>query len=256
MVSLVRPLLTGTGVPLWSLLSNSSLATAGALVSTMTITAVLPGPVLPAVSVTVDVRLCCPSLSGSVGVKLQLPSLPAVAVPSTVSPSLTVTVLPGSAVPLRVGVVSLVLPPAATGVPSPLLSCRLPAAAGACVSTVTVTGVDAGPVLPAASVTVLVRLWLPSLRGGVVKLQLPSLPTVVLPITVPPSEIITTPPASPLPLRVGAETLVLPVPSGSPSSLVSWMPVGAAGATVSMVMVITGESVTVPLPLSALARNA
>jgi hypothetical protein len=31
---------------------------------------------------------------------------------------------------------------------------------------------------------------------------------------------------------------------------------GAAGATVSMVMVITGESVTVPLPLSALARNA
>ena len=154
----VPPSATGTSVPLPSLLSCKSVAAAGGVVSTITITTDDAGPTLPAVSVTVVVRLCCPSLSGSVGVKLQLPSMPVIAVPSTVVPSLTVTVLPGSAVPFRVGVVSPVVLPEASGVPSSLVNCTLPAAAGGWVSMVTVTGVEAGPVLPAASVTVEVRL--------------------------------------------------------------------------------------------------
>jgi len=55
--------------------------------------------------------LCTPSLIGPAGVKVQLPAPSATTVPSVPSTSLMmVTVLPGSApLPLKVGVVSLVM---------------------------------------------------------------------------------------------------------------------------------------------------
>ena len=53
--------------------------------------------------------------------------------------------------------------------------------------TVKPTPVVAGLTLPAASVTVTLSEWLPLLNVGVVKLQVPSLPTVTLPSSVLPS---------------------------------------------------------------------
>ena len=102
-----------------------------------------------------------PAPKGAVGVKLQVPPAPTTTVPSTVPPSETVIVLPAAAEPLRTGVASFVAVPEVigTGVPlSSLLSATLPGAVGIAVSTVTVIGVVAAPVLPAVSVTVVVRL--------------------------------------------------------------------------------------------------
>ena len=85
--------------------------------------------------------------------------------------------LPASALPLNTGVVSLVAPPAAIGTgvwPESLLSCSPVAALGASVSTVKAIAVDGALLLPAASVTVAVRLCAPWLSAGEVKLQVPS----------------------------------------------------------------------------------
>ncbi len=82
--------------------------TVGAVVSMVTLTAVEAELTLPAESVAFAVRLCVASVSVEL-VILQLP-LVAVAVPSDVVPSVSnnSTVLSASAVPLTVGVVSLV----------------------------------------------------------------------------------------------------------------------------------------------------
>ena len=69
--------------------------------------------VLLAASVAVAWMLWVPSAS-VLAVMDQRPLASAVPVPTTVVPSYSVTVLPASAVPLKVGVVSLVLPPLAT----------------------------------------------------------------------------------------------------------------------------------------------
>ncbi|OQP31696.1 hypothetical protein B2J69_17295 [Pantoea latae] len=90
--------------------------------------------------------------------------------------------------PLSTGVALLVRPPAVIAVPpSVLLSSRSAATTGGVVSTVKATASEAGPALPAASVTTAVRLWSPSLSAGVVKLQLPSVPTAAEPSAVSPS---------------------------------------------------------------------
>lgn len=75
---------------------------AGAEVSTVKERVVL-GPVLPAGSVWLTVKVCGPSLNGVVGVQLQLPLASTVAVQTVFGPSFTVTVAPGSPVPLMVG---------------------------------------------------------------------------------------------------------------------------------------------------------
>src|SRR5438034_11834659 len=85
-------------------------------------------------------------------------------------------VLPGSAVPLKVGVLSLVTLPVPPGRPGD------GGAAEATVSTVRVSGSEGGLVLPAGSVTVAVMLELPSSSGSVsVMLQTPSVPAVLGP---------------------------------------------------------------------------
>ncbi|TYZ39116.1 hypothetical protein C2U33_25580, partial [Ralstonia solanacearum] len=94
----------------------------------------------------------------------------AVVVPSSVVPSRMLTVLLASAVPVSVGVASLVLPPeVSTPVTGATSSVTLATTgvAGAAVSTVSVNAEVAVLTLPAASVAVAVRLWLPSARAVV-----------------------------------------------------------------------------------------
>src|SRR5690606_28485508 len=82
---------------------------AGAVTSIVRVRADEAGPTFPAASVALAVRLWLPSLSVLL-VMLHMPPV-AVVVPSTVVPSVSykVTVLPASAVPVTVGVVSLVI---------------------------------------------------------------------------------------------------------------------------------------------------
>ncbi|TYZ38964.1 hypothetical protein C2U35_26785, partial [Ralstonia solanacearum] len=101
---------------------------------------------------------------------VQLPEASAVVVPSSVVPSRMLTVLLASAVPVSVGVASLVLPPeVSTPVTAATSSVTLATTgvAGAAVSTVSVNAEVAVLTLPAASVAVAVRLWLPSARAVV-----------------------------------------------------------------------------------------
>ncbi|SAI48021.1 Uncharacterised protein [Enterobacter hormaechei] len=96
------------------------------------------------------------------------------------------TVLPGSALPLRVGVLSSVVSPLTTGpwyAPTLSVTSRSEAASGAFVS-ITIPKPPVGSLVrPTPSVTVAVKLWLPSASAvSGVKLQLPLLPTVAVPI--------------------------------------------------------------------------
>src|ERR1019366_6955194 len=81
----------------------------GATVSTVTAKADEAAPVLPAVSVSVAVKLWV-AFDRVPVVKLQAPLPFTVAVPSWVAPSYTLTVLFASAAPVSVSVVALVMP--------------------------------------------------------------------------------------------------------------------------------------------------
>ena len=189
-----RPLSTGVlssvrppsgiavGVAPLSLLSARLVTAAGGWVSTFSAMTLLAGLTLPAASVTTALRLCAPSLSVG-AVKLQLPSSFTVALPSTAVPSSTVTMLPASALPLSTGVLSLLRPPSGMVAPvRSLVSVSPVTASGAAVSTVKPTGGVVPLLLPAASVTLTLRLCGPLASVGVVKLQLPSGPTETEPI--------------------------------------------------------------------------
>ena len=90
-----------------------------------------------------------------------------------------------SAVPVSVSVLSLVMP--SPTVPLSVENEAMVGATGAVVSMVTLSAVEAAPVLPAASVAVAVRLWAPLLSAAVVKLQAPLPLAVALPSSVAPS---------------------------------------------------------------------
>ncbi|TYZ39287.1 hypothetical protein C2U33_25250, partial [Ralstonia solanacearum] len=143
---------------------------AGAAVSPVRANAGLAVLTLPVASVAVAVRLWLPSVRAVVGVKDQLPEASAVVVPSSVVPSKMLMVLLASAVPVSVGVASLVLPPA---VMAPVtgetvsVTVVMTGAAGAAVSTVRANAKLVALTLPAVSVAVAVRLWLPSVRAVV-----------------------------------------------------------------------------------------
>ncbi len=227
-----------TGVPI-SLVSVRPVAAGGATVSTVTVMVLLAGPVLPAASRTVTLRLCVPSVR--LGEKLQAPCASATALPSTVVPSDTITMLLASAVPLNSGVLSLVVPLLAIGTGEPplsLFSTSPVAATGATVSTLKAMAAEAGPTLPAGSVTVAVRLCAPSPSVGVVKLHCPLLPTIAVPSTVAPSSTVTVLPAAAVPLIAGVASLVvLPaaiVTGELPLLLFSAIAPGATGGVVSM----------------------
>ena len=86
--------------------------------------------------------------------------------PSKVAPSYTFTVLLASAVPVSVRVLSLVMP--SPTVPVSVENAAIAGALGAAVSTVTLKAAEAALVLPAASVAVAVKLWLPFAKAAVV----------------------------------------------------------------------------------------
>ncbi|MNY42572.1 hypothetical protein D3C86_1774770 [compost metagenome] len=129
-----------------------------------------------------------PSPSGVVGVKLQPPEPLAVAVPIWVLPSKIAMLLLASAVPERVGVLSLVVPPVGTFPTTvPTLS-SAPTITGVVetVSTTILNGGDCGLSFPAGSVAEMVRAWLPSPSAPPgVKLQVPVEPTTTVPMAVP-----------------------------------------------------------------------
>ncbi len=96
---------------MWLVLVTVSAVTTGAVgawVSMVMEKAFDEALVRPEESVSVAVRLWLPSLSAGV-VSVHWPLLFAVAVPSWVAPSNTFTVLLAAAVPVRVGVLSLVM---------------------------------------------------------------------------------------------------------------------------------------------------
>ncbi len=135
---------------------SGPITTEGAVVSMVKGKAVEASPVLPATSVAVAVMLREPSVNAVVGVKLQAPSAAATVVPKRFVPSLSVTVEPASAVPLKVGKVSLLRPVAGiVPVTAPTLSeaPKEEGARGAVVSMVT-DWLATELTLPAASVAV------------------------------------------------------------------------------------------------------
>ncbi len=226
---------------------------------------------LPAASVAVAVRLWPPSLR-VVGapvavpapptVKLQLPLASAVTVPSTVVPSEMVTVAPASAVPLMVGVLSLVMPSPLA--PLSLLVSSVAVGVAVLLSMVRLRAADVAE-LPAASVAVAVRLWPPSLRvvgapvavpaPPTVKLQLPLASAVTVPSTVVPSEMVTVAPASAVPLMVGVLSLVMPSPLAPLSLLVSSVAVGVAVLLSRMMLSEIAVDAVPPLSLPTASLN-
>ena len=110
---------------------------------------------MPAASVSFAVKLWLPFGNAAVA-KLQAPLAFAVAVPSCVVPSNTVTVLLASAVPFRV-----------TTLVDETELLLITGAAGATVSTVTLSAADAALVVP-DTVSVAVKLWAPFARVPVV----------------------------------------------------------------------------------------
>lgn len=128
---------------------SGALGAAGAVVSIVTERTALAGPVLPATSVAFAVIAWMPCAS-ALDVIVQLPPLSAWAAPATIAPLNSVIAEFGSAVPLKTGVVTLVMlsvdemPLSEAAARSGVLG-----AAGALMSMVTDSAADATPVLPA-----------------------------------------------------------------------------------------------------------
>lgn len=129
----------------------------GAVVSIVNVVRVV-GEMFQAGSVAVALMVVLPSGSPTVGVNVQFPLASAIAVPMRVpSASVMVTVDPGSAVPVTVGVLSIVV--------LPLTGLVMLGAEGADVSTLNV--VVTGPVVfPALSVSVTLMEFDPSGSAG------------------------------------------------------------------------------------------
>ena len=211
--------------------------------------------VLPAVSVALAVMVWAPAARAEV-VMVQLPEPSAVPDPISVVPSVSysLTVALASAVPLKVGVVSLVmlsvleLPLSVPAVMSGALG-----APGAVASMVTARPEDATLVLPAKSVALAVMVWAPADRAEVVMVQLPEPSAVPEPIRVVPSlsYSLTVALASAVPLKV--VVLVILSVLEMPVSVSRLGALGAFGAVVSMVMARPVEATLVSLPTVALA---
>src|SRR5712672_217432 len=213
--------------------------TAGAAVSMVTDSPPEAVPVLPAASVALAVIVWLPEASVDVAM-LQLPLPSAVPLPTWVAPSNSVTVLFASAVPVKVGVATLVrlsVPDAPES--EAVARSGVEGAVGAVLSIVTDSPVEAVLVLPAASVALAVIVWLPEASVEAVMLQLPLPSAVPVPSTVVPSVSysLTVLPTSAVPVKVGVATLVrLSVPDDPESEAVAWSGVeGAVGAVLSIV---------------------
>src|SRR3954453_4029493 len=158
-----------------------------------------------------------------------------------------------SALPARVGVVSLLLRPLATvpvcGAASSVIE-LIVGAPGAVVSIMTESPPEAVPVLPAASVALAVIVWLPEASVDVAMLQLPLPWAVPLPTLVAPSNSVTVLLASAVPVKVGVATLVrLSVLDEPESEAVARS--GAEGAVGAVVSIVTDRPVEAVLVLPA-----
>jgi len=164
-----------------------------------------------------------------------------------------VTVLPAAAVPVKVGVVTLVMlsvleePESLAAVMS-----GVSGAAGARVSIVMLKALDTAETLPAKSVAIAVMLWVPSPRALVVTVALPPLATA-LPTGVPPSPMVTMRPELAETVNVGVLMLVMLSEVEVPVSLAvarSGVP-GAEGTLVSIVMLKADEAAEIFPAMSA-----
>ena len=162
---------------------------------------------LPATSVALAVMLWVPSARVE-AVMVHVPPV-AMPVPITVVPSNRLTVLPASAVPVKVGVVTLVM---LSVLDTPLSDAATRSGLtgrGAVVSMVTDKAAEAALTLPATSVALAVMLWVPSARvergdgpGPGRRGDAGADPVV-------PSNSVTVLPASAVPVKVGVVTLVM-----------------------------------------------
>ena len=174
---------------------------AGASESTEKVRPAVAELVFPTESVAVAAIICDPWLNGEVGVQLHAPLPFVVAVQIVVLFSFTLTVLFASAVPLMLGVVEFTSAPAA----GPLIT----GTAGAVVSTVNATAVDAG-LEPTKLVAVAVMLCAPLLYAADVQLQAPLAFAAVVHRVVAPSFTVIVALARPVPVMVGIAFVVLP----------------------------------------------
>ena len=171
-------------------------------------------PRLPAGSTATLVKLYSPSASAGSGVTDQLPSASTSAEP-IFSPLANIsTVEPGSAVPLRVGVLSSVTPFWAIApwmVPMSSRTSLISDWPGARVSTISSKPGDGRLSLPAGSFSTMTMVCSPSASGvSGVNSHLPSLPTTASPITLSPSLTMIVLPGVPVPLKVGVVSSVEP----------------------------------------------
>src|SRR6516165_8917503 len=151
---------------------------------------------LPARSVAIAVKFCCPSLNGAV-VKLHSPPALHSAVPSATALSNTVTVALASAVPLSVTESSpLIMSLATTG------------AFGAMLSKMKLS--EAEPVSPTVLVSLTVTVCKPCDRAVGVNDQSPLAFVIVVPRTVDPSVRVTVALASAVPVRASLAVTSLP----------------------------------------------
>ena len=137
----------------------SSVGTVGAVRSTTTLQGAETALRLPCGSVARTVKLCEPSPRAVSGVNVQVPVLSAVTTAIWVPPSKIVTTLFASAVPVRVGVASLVSSPLTTVVAAlPTLSVTLVMTGVAETESTTTVKPAEGPLwFPAGSVSRMVR---------------------------------------------------------------------------------------------------
>src|SRR5207302_1026434 len=128
---------------------------------------------------------------------VQAPAPLAVAVPRMAAPSATVTMASASALPATVNAVALVMPSDAEAPLSGLMALMV-GAAGGLVSMMTEKALEASLRLPAMSVALAVRSWLPAARL-LARLQAPDPSAVAVPIVLAPSLTVTMALASALP---------------------------------------------------------
>ena len=213
----------------------------GAVASTVKLR-VAAGLVLPPASVWVALMVCAPSVRVLLS-QLHTPLALAVAVHSVTPFSVTLIAAFGSAVPLTVGVLSLVRLAA--------IGFTIVGASGTPESTVTGTLVT-GLTLPEGSTCVTPSVCGLSVNGVVgVQLQLPLASTTAVQMTGPaaPSRTLTVAPGSPVPVTVGVVSLITSPGVGDVTT-------GAIGATVSTVNARVAGVLTLPAASVAVTEMA
>ena len=251
-VGVVSVVVPSPWVPLSLVGSRMAAGAAGAMASmTMAIGRMSLAVMVPAGSVATTVSGLLPAGSSVVGVADQVPSGATVVVAITWPAGfLMLMVSPGVPVPVRVGVVSLVMP--SPLVPLSLVGARLAVSTPASGATM-VTGSGVGALtVPAGLVCTTLRLLVP--RGSAVvgvAAQVPSGATVAVAMTLPAgslTEMVL--PGTPVPLSVGVVSVVVLSPWVPLSLVGSRMAAGAAGAGATGVALMLKEAMLLLSPPS------